>query len=76
MHVPKAFLILNDGYQESAKLRKELKDLCKEKLAVFSVPHDFEVRTEFPKTLYNKVDFKRLEKEEIEKREKEDKEKK
>ena len=70
MHVPKAFLILNEGYKDSAKLRKELKDLCKEKLAVFSVPKDFEVRKEFPKTLYSKVDYKKLEKEEEEKNEK------
>ena len=68
MHVPKAFLILKDGYQDSAKLKRELKDLCKEKLAVFSVPKEFEVRSEFPKTLYNKIDYKKLEKEEMEKR--------
>lgn len=67
MHVPKAFLILNDGYKESMKLKKELKELCKEKLAVFSVPKEFEIRKEFPKTLYSKVDYKKLEKEEEEK---------
>ena len=67
MHVPKAYLILNDGYSDSAKLKRELKELCKEKLSVFSVPKEFEVRDEFPKTLYNKVDFKALEKEEEEK---------
>ena len=64
MNVPKAFLILNEGYHNNAKLKKELKELCKEKLAVFSVPKEFEVRTEFPKTLYSKVDYKQLEKEE------------
>ena len=67
MHVPKAYLMLNDGYSDSAKLKRELKELCKEKLSVFSVPKEFEVRDEFPKTLYNKVDFKALEKEEEEK---------
>lgn len=70
MHVPKAFLILNEGYSESAKLKRELKDMCKEKLAVFSVPKEFEVRKEFPKTLYNKVDYRKLEAEEKEKTEK------
>lgn len=68
MHVPKAFLILKDGYSDSAKLKRELKELCKEKLAVFSVPKEFEIRDEFPKTLYNKIDYKKLEKEEMEKR--------
>ena len=64
MHVPKAFLILNDGYRDNAKLRRELKDMCKNELSVFSVPKEFEIRKEFPKTLYSKVDYKQLEKEE------------
>ena len=67
MHVPKAFLLLNDGYKESAKLKKELKELCKEELSVYAVPKEFEVRTDFPKTLYSKIDYKQLEKEELEK---------
>ena len=65
MHVPKAFLILNDGYKLTSKLKKELKELCKEKLSVFSVPKEFEERKEFPKTLYSKVDYKKLEQESI-----------
>lgn len=67
MHVPKAFLILNDEYKDSLKLKKELKELCKEKLAIYSVPKEFEIRKDFPKTLYSKVDYKQLEKEEKEK---------
>lgn len=70
MHVPKAFLILNEGYSDNSKLKRELKELCKEKLAVYSVPKEFEVRESFPKTLMNKVDFKKLEKEEAEKNQK------
>ena len=64
MHVPKAFIVLNEGYKDNAKLQKELKELCKNELAVFSVPKEFEIRDELPKTLYNKVDYKKLEKEE------------
>ena len=64
MHVPKAFIVLNEGYKDSSKLQKELKELCKNELAVFSVPKEFEIRDELPKTLYNKVDYKELEKEE------------
>ncbi len=67
MHVPKAFLILNEGYSDSGKLKRELKDMCKETLSVFAVPKDFEIRKEFPKTLYSKVDYKQLEKEELDK---------
>ena len=70
MHVPKAFLILNEGYHESAKLKKELKELCKNELAIYSVPKEFEFRDELPKTLYSKVDYKQLEKEEEEKNQK------
>ena len=65
MHVPKAFLILKDGYKETNKLKKELKDMCLDKLSVFSVPKEFEVRKDFPKTLFSKVDYKKLEEESI-----------
>lgn len=64
MHVPKAFIVLNDGYKWNNSLEKELKELCKRKLATFSVPKEFEVRESLPKTLYNKVNYKELEKEE------------
>ena len=64
MQVPKAFLILNDGYKLNKKLQKELQELCKNELAVFSVPKEFEVRETFPKTLYSKVDYQKLEDEE------------
>lgn len=67
MHVPKAFLLLNEGYKDTAKLKRELKELCKNELAIYSVPKEFEVRNDFPKTLYSKVDYKQLEKEEEEK---------
>lgn len=68
MHVPKAFIVLNDGYKWNSSLEKELKNLCKNELAVFSVPKEFEVREELPKTLYNKVDYKELEKQEEKKK--------
>ena len=64
MHVPKAFIVLNEGFKWNGSLEKELKELCKKQLAVFSVPKEFEVRKDLPKTLYNKIDYKELEKEE------------
>lgn len=73
MHVPKAFVVLKEGYKASSKIKKEIKDLCKNELAVYSVPKDIEFRDELPKTLYNKIDYKSLEKEEEEKRGKEGK---
>ena len=67
MHVPKAFIVLKEGYKESSKLKKEILEMCKHDLAVYSVPKELEFRTDLPKTLYNKVDYKALEKEEAEK---------
>ncbi len=67
MHVAKAFIVLNDEEKSPARLRKELKELCKENLAVYSIPKEFEFRDSLPQTLYKKIDFKQLEKEEMEK---------
>ncbi len=70
MQVAKAFIVLKNGEEESNKIRKEIKELCKKELAVYSLPKDYEFRNELPKTLYNKVDFKLLEKEAKEQAEK------
>ena len=64
MHVAKAFIVLKDGYEENPKLLKEIKQLCKQNLAEYSLPKYYEFRKNLPKTLYGKVDFKELEKEE------------
>ena len=68
MHVPKAFIVLKKGTKPTARIKRELIDLCKKDLAVYSIPKDFEFRDELPKTLYNKIDYKALEKEEEAKR--------
>ena len=67
MHVPKAFIVLNKNAKETTKLKKELKELCKQELEVYSIPKEFEFRKELPKTLLGKVDFIKLEKEELSK---------
>ncbi len=67
MHVAKAFIVLTDDEKSPARLRKELKELCKENLAVYSIPKEYEFRDSLPQTLYKKIDFKQLEKEEKEK---------
>ncbi len=64
MAVPKAYIVLNEDNQEPrSKVRAELKDLCKKKLSVYSQPKDYEFREELPKTLMNKIDYKKLEEE-------------
>ena len=67
MQVAKAFVVLKTDVKDEGKIKKELKELCKANLAVYSVPKEFEFRDSLPKTLMNKIDFKKLEKEEQEK---------
>ena len=62
MHVPKAIIVLKKGYKGDNKIINEIKDLCKKELSVYSIPKEFEFRDDLPKTLYNKVDYKKLEK--------------
>ena len=64
MHVPKAFVVLKDGVRGSNKIRREIMDICKKDLAVYSIPKEIEFKKELPKTLYNKIDYKSLEEEE------------
>ncbi len=68
MNVAKAFVVLKDGVEASDKLKKDIRDLCKKELAVYSVPKEVEFRDSLPQTLYKKIDYKRLENEEKEKR--------
>ena len=67
VHVPKAFVVLKDGYKTSNSVKKEIKELCKKDLDVYSIPKDIEFMDKLPLTLYNKIDYKQLEKEELEK---------
>ena len=61
MHVPKAFIVLKNDIEENPKIIREIKELCKEKLSVYSQPKEFEFRKTLPKTLYGKIDYKNLE---------------
>ena len=71
--VAKAFIVLKEDKEENPKLRKEIKELCKNNLEAFSVPKEYEFRDTLPKTLYSKVDYKQLEEEEKEKAESKEK---
>ena len=63
MHVPKAIMVLKDGYDKERVL-KDLKEMCQKELSVYSQPKEYEFRDNLPKTLYGKIDYKSLEKEE------------
>ncbi len=65
IQVPKAFIILKDGYEGTVELKKELEDLCKKQLDVYSIPHSYEFRENLPRTLLGKISHKELLKEEI-----------
>ena len=68
MTVPKAFIVLKDDCIKSEiRVKHELKQLCKEKLSVYSQPKDYEFRDNLPMTLMSKVDYKKLEQEELNK---------
>ena len=66
MHVPKAFVVLKKGYKKSDKIKDEIIKLCKRELAAYSHVKDIEFRDDLPKTLYGKVDYKKIEREEKE----------
>lgn len=59
--VPKAFIVLKDGFQ-GFFVKSEIKEYCKKNLAKYMVPHEFVYRKKLPKTKLGKVDFKKLQK--------------
>jgi len=61
---PKAYLTL---HPEATVEISELRNLCKEKLAAFKVPAEFEIRAELPKNATGKI-LKRILEEEIKKK--------
>ena len=67
MQVPKAFIVLKKGIKPTPKIKKEIIDLCKQDLSVYSLPKQYDFVETLPKTLYGKVDYKKLEDEEKEK---------
>lgn len=63
VEVAKAYIVLNKGYIDTPALRKELLELCKKNLAVYSIPKEWEFRKSLPKTIVGKVDFRKLQEE-------------
>jgi len=60
MHVAKAYVVLKNKKLES-KTKYELKQMCKKDLAAYSQPKEYAFVDSLPKTLYNKIDYKKLE---------------
>ena len=57
--VAKAYIVLKSG-ESIHHLKKEIKELCKENLAKYSIPKEYEFRKSLPKTLLGKVNYKEL----------------
>ena len=66
--VAKAYIVLKEGVEESGKLKKEIQELCKKNISIYSLPKEYEYRKKLPKTLVGKVAFTELEKENNEKK--------
>jgi benzoate-CoA ligase len=57
---PKAFVVLADGFVETAELEVELKEYVKRKLAGYKYPRWIEFRDDLPKNDRGKIDRKAL----------------
>lgn len=62
--VPKAFIVLKEGYKPGKKVEREIRELLERNIPVYALPVAYEFRDELPKTLIGKVAFKKLENEE------------
>ena len=62
--VPKAFIVLKEGYKPGKRLEKEIRELLERNVPVYALPTAYEFRDKLPQTLVGKVAFKKLEAEE------------
>lgn len=61
--IAKAFIVLEDGVEESYTIKKEIMDYAKKNLAHYMIPKEYIFKKEFPKTKMAKVDYKKLQEE-------------
>ncbi len=59
--VPKAFIVLQDGYEGTDSLKEEIIDSCKSQLLTYSRPRNIEFIDDMPMTRVGKVSFRDLE---------------
>jgi long-chain acyl-CoA synthetase len=58
--VAKAFIILEDGVEESYTVKKNIMDYAEKNLAHYMLPREYIYKKEFPKTKYFKTDYNKL----------------
>lgn len=61
--IAKAFIILEDGVEETYTVKKNIMDYAKKNLAHYMLPREYIYKKEFPKTKLAKTDYKKLEEE-------------
>lgn len=60
MEVPKAFIVLKNGYTKSEFLLMDLKKMCLKNLPKYSWPYEYEFMETLPTTRVGKIDFIKL----------------
>ena len=61
---PKAVIVLKKGYENTLNLRADIRQYCKDNMALYAVPSEFEYRDFMPITAIGKVAYRDLEKKE------------
>lgn len=61
--IPKAFVVLKDGFKPNKEIEQKIKDACARDLAKYKWPRKIEFRESLPKTKIGKVAYTELEKE-------------
>ena len=63
MNFPRAYVILNEGYEADERTSEALLAHCREELPGYMVPEEIVYRSDFPRTSRGKVDYRVLERE-------------
>lgn len=63
IEVAKAYIVLDEGYNDSFSTKKSIKEHCEKNLPEYAFPYEYEFRKSLPTTLIGKVNFRELEKE-------------
>lgn len=59
----KAFIMLKDGVEPNEETKEAILQHCQKHIAKYAMPREIEFRSEFPKTLVGKVNYRKFEEE-------------
>lgn len=59
--VPKAVIVLKKNIELTNEIEREIKEYCKNNIAKYAVPYEYEFRESLPITKVGKIDYKKLE---------------